>query len=209
MASLIIDIEKRFTIPLGLPPLEIPTIPFPSFDFPELPDVVKLISDFIDFIGSLIPEPDISIDGLTIPSFLPDIDELISGFSIPLPSIPTIPFPSFDFPELPDVVKLISDFIDFLESLIPEPDISIDGLSIPSFAVDTDELIAGFSIPLPTIPTIPFPSFDFPELPSLDIDLGLDLEQFKKEANVPGFPGFDPTQPLISIKIFVNDIQVV
>jgi len=74
MASLIIDIEKRFTIPLGLPPLEIPTIPFPSFDFPELPDVVKLISDFIDFIGSLIPEPDISIDGLTIPSFYTDIE---------------------------------------------------------------------------------------------------------------------------------------
>lgn len=86
-----------------------------------------------------------------------------------------------------------------------------ESCEIPSAAVDFDLLKSSINIPLPTPPVVP--SFDFPPIPNpLDLfgNLGVDPELYKKSENNPQSSGsaYDPTAPDITVKVFINDVEV-
>lgn len=163
-----------------------------------------------------------------VPSSSVDFDLLASSINISLPTPPVVP--SLDFPPIPDVagdVISIKSRLDYFKSLqSSNPDLSIDtggaaavqgsgGQSfefkseIPSAEADFDLLASSINIPLPVPPVVP--SLDFPPIPNpsdLFGNIGIDPETYKKSENNESSPGYSPTAPKVSVKVFVNGAEV-
>lgn len=164
---------------------------------------------------------------VTVPSAGVDFDALLAGIDIPIPTPPLTP--SFSFPPIPDVpgdiIKIEARIAELTALQANSPPVIVDvggsvgipgsggvgtsmSATIPSAGVDFDALLSAIDIPIVVPPVIP--SFSFPEIPdptALFGDLGIDTELYKASENNPGAPGYSPTAPEVTVKVFINDIE--